>query len=153
MKNFHNIKDHIMMLFMIFFVMVILPVSCINKTDIELTPSTEIPLSGSYSHSKLDCAGNKWGLIFDGQTLTEFLSSNSKLQYQLVNISKRSRGRFYLEYIDTDKEKFLFTMMVSNIKDESFKIDQSRRHLLAKSNTFLNSFPSHKNVTLHQCSV
>lgn len=150
--NISDIKEHIVMFFMISFVTIFLPLSCVHRNDIEITEDTKIPVEGFYSLKEGDCSKPHNALSFEGLSLTETLSNNSTLNYELVNMSKRSRGRFLLEYFDIDKNKLYFSMMLSMSDNEALYIYHSRRYLVNEGDaSALDSFPAFQETTFYRC--
>ena len=151
MTTIQNIKDHIVMIFMAAFVMIFLPLSCVKKSDVDITPETTTPFSGLYVLDGQSCISFTTGLWFDNQMLTETLSKTSTLIYDLSSMSKRSRGRHLIGYVDREKNKMFLSMMVSKIDDENLYLHHSRRYLVSNNTTAMNSFPAYQETKFHKC--
>jgi len=79
MTTIQNIKDHIVMIFMVAFVMIFLPLSCVKKSDIDITPETTTPFSGLY--------------VLDGQSCKSFT-----MMFLSMMISKVDGENLYLHH-------------------------------------------------------
>ena len=113
-------------------------------------------MEGFYALKRENCLKPHNALSFGGLRLTETLSKNSTLNYELVKMSERSRGRFLLEYFDTDKNKLFFSMMLSKDNNGVLYIHHSRRYLVNGGNagysSNFNSFPGYQETKFYKCA-